>query len=63
MRKFLTATVLLLALGCPAFAGEIHNPKSQPAPVTTEETDAGGEMPNGLTETVLSVLESLLALL
>jgi hypothetical protein len=63
MRKILTATALLLALGCPALAGEIHNPKPQPAAAPTQETNADGYMPNGLTETVLSLLGSVLALL
>jgi hypothetical protein len=66
MRKMLMAAALLLALGYPTFAGEIHNPKPQPAPTATVEqeptTDDTGE-PDSFTETVLSVLESLLALL
>jgi hypothetical protein len=63
MRKILTATALVLALGCTSFAGEIHNPKTQPAAPTTQETSADGIIQNGFTEAVLSLLSSAFALL
>lgn len=65
MRKTLRAAALVLALCSPAFAGDILCP-SAPAPplnATQAAQTADGYMPNGLTETVLSVLESVLALL
>lgn len=38
MRKAFSVAVLVLALGCPVFAGEIHNPAPQPTPSTMQET-------------------------
>jgi hypothetical protein len=38
MRKAFSVAVLMLALGCPVFAGEIHNPAPQPTPSATQET-------------------------
>jgi hypothetical protein len=40
MRKAFSVAVLVLALGCPVFAGEIHNPAPQPTPDTMQETPA-----------------------
>ncbi|MDQ3805691.1 MAG: hypothetical protein M3416_17915 [Acidobacteriota bacterium] len=69
MRKTLSAAVLVLALCAPALAGDIPNPSApQPPPrsMTAEGLAADGEMPNGaadsLTETVLAVIKSVLAL-
>jgi hypothetical protein len=77
MRKTLRASVLVLALCAPAFAGDIPNPSSpQPPPqnmtaeeqpsVTTEAQATGGNTQDkagdSLTETVLSLLEGMLAL-
>ncbi len=69
MRKTLRAFVLVLALCAPAFAGDIPMPPApQPPPSsTTGEGQATGSQalngePESLTETVLSVLESLLSL-
>jgi hypothetical protein len=69
MRKILRATLLVLALCAPAFAGDIPMP---PAPVLPQnnavagEPEAGGDVLNAqaddLTETVLSVIESLVSL-
>lgn len=65
MRKTLRAAALALALCSPAFAGDILCPPvaAPPSSAIQAEQTADGYMPNGLTETVLSVLESVLALL
>jgi hypothetical protein len=67
MRKLLCASVLMLALCVPAFAGDISNPSTpQPPPssVTAKEHATDGEMQNGtansFTEMLLSVLENAL---
>jgi hypothetical protein len=68
MRKTLRASVLTLALCGAAFAGDIPTPSViQPPPgVTAEEQAAGGDMQNdaadGLAETVLNLIEGVLAL-
>ncbi len=43
MRKAFSVAVLVLALGCPVFAGIIHNPGPQPATSTTQ----GSQAPTG----------------
>ena len=67
MRKTLRASVLMLALCVPAFAGDIPMvPAPQPPPsnVTAEEPATGGMTQtgeaDGFTETLLSVLETAL---
>ena len=67
MRKTLTTAALLLALSCPAFAGEMHTPGvTQPEPTptsTTQEsvtTDEDTGAADTLTQIVLAVLASLL---
>ena len=66
MRKILCAAALVLALCGPAFAGIIPNP-SEPEPpaqsTAAGETTADGEGPNNFTETVLTLIESVFALL
>jgi hypothetical protein len=70
MRKTLRASVLVLALCAPAFAGDIPMPPApEPPPpsVTAANQVTGGETltteSNSLTETVLSVITSVVALL
>ncbi|HZI17019.1 MAG TPA: hypothetical protein VEY09_00340 [Pyrinomonadaceae bacterium] len=75
MRKTLMTAALLLALSCPALAGEIGTPgvtapPPQPARIVQEPTDAasaGGIMqndaPDSLTQTLLDLLALLPALL
>lgn len=70
MRKTLRSFALVLALYAPALAGDIPNPSTtQPPPpgTTAEQQAADGDMQNGaagsLAETVLSVIESVFALL
>ena len=73
MRKAISVSALLLALTCSAYAGEMQNgvtgtppPTPPPNGITQEEQLAEGVMPNGepdgLTEAVLTVIESVLAL-
>ena len=70
MSKAIRASVLVLLLTSSAQAGWMGNDvkQSEPPPpsVTQEEPTADGIMPNGepdsLTETVLAVIESVLAL-
>ena len=38
MRKAFSVALLVLAFGCPVFAGEIHNPAPQPTPSTMQQT-------------------------
>jgi hypothetical protein len=76
MRKTLGVAALMLALCCPAFAGEIPNPPAPtppPAIAVQELTDDAtlngempnlGEMPNGvLAQTALDLLALLPSLL
>jgi hypothetical protein len=69
MRKILRTSVLVLTLCAPAFAGDIPMPPLPEPPPThtvTEEPEAGGDVLNAqadsLTETVLGVIESVIAL-
>ena len=72
MRKTLTTAALLLALGCPAFAGEVHippAPQPPPASAVQEPTDAeqeptlDGYMPNDAADSLTQTALDLLALL
>ena len=71
MRKTLGVAALMLALCCPALAGEIPNPPAPtppPANVMQEPTNAGqeptgGEMPNDAPDAVTQTVLDLLALL
>ena len=73
MRKTLTTAALLLALSCPAFAGEIHTtgaptPPPQPSSAVQEPTDDATVdgvihtpgVTDALTQTVLAVIVSVL---
>jgi hypothetical protein len=66
MGKALRASVLVLLLTCSVQAGWIHNGVTEPPPpapaVAEQEPTANGDIQNDLTETVLSVLGSVLAL-
>lgn len=61
MRKALRVSALLLALSCPALAGEIHIPPApQPPPsVPVEESEAKGDMG---TPPIVQIALNLLAL-
>ena len=68
MGKALRASVLLLVLACSAQAGHIHNdvvgtPPKPPQSAAQEEQTADGDEPDGLIETLLAALGSVLALL
>jgi hypothetical protein len=62
MRKTLSAAALMLALCCPALAGEIPNPPApQPQGMTIKEPAIDGEIPtssvsDSLTEVALELL-------
>jgi hypothetical protein len=45
MRKTISVAALLLALTCPAYAGDIQNDKPQ---ANTAQEPSGGEMQNGI---------------
>lgn len=68
MRKAISVAAVMLALTCSARAGYMPNgsPESPTPNAVQEEQTADGYMPNGepesLTETVLSLLEGVLAL-
>jgi len=72
MRKIIRASLLVLALSCPAYAGHIPNnspgtPEPQPTPTaqnTTQES-ADGNMPTPLTEenSATTITEAMLYLL
>ena len=48
MRKTLTTAALLLALGCPVFAGEMHTPPApEPTPASTTQEPVEGATLNG----------------
>jgi hypothetical protein len=60
MRKLLQASLLTLALTASIHAGDMGQPIAPPAPANA--VTAQGDMPNGITETALSILEAMLAL-
>ena len=64
MRKTLTAGLLLLAFSCPALAGEMHTPPAPTSPqANTSQEPTGGEMPNGIDDSLTQVVLDLLAIL
>jgi hypothetical protein len=69
MRKAFSVAALVLALGCPVFAGEIHNPPAPappPASATQEPTDGvtlQDEIPNDVTDSLTQTVLELLAVL
>ena len=74
MRKAFSVAVLMLALGCPVFAGEIHNPPAPappPASATQEPTDSvtlngvisTPDVSESLTQTALELLAVLPSIL
>jgi hypothetical protein len=72
MRKSLSASILLLALCCPAFAGDMPTPPAAPLPSpspTAKEPASGGEvtsptvLDDSLTTISVILVESALALL
>jgi hypothetical protein len=69
MYKAFSVAALVLALGCPVFAGEIHNPPAPappPASATQEPTDSvtlQDEIPNDVTDSLTQTVLELLAVL
>ncbi len=63
MGKVIRASVVVLLLACSAKAGWIHNDVASTPPSAAQvEQTADGDMQNGLTEAVLTLIESVLAL-
>jgi hypothetical protein len=64
MAKSLRASVLVLLLACAAYAGDIQNDRTAPPPPPPAEEETGEPTaPDSFTETILTVLQSVLALL
>ncbi len=69
MAKTIRVSVLVLLLACPVYAGEMQNDVKQALPASDATQTASAEDwmpsdgPEGFTETVLSLLESVLSLL
>ena len=63
MRKTISVAALLLALTCPAYAGEMQNDSPKPPANTVQEPTANGDMQNdvasGLTQIALDLLAAL----
>lgn len=65
MRKTISVVALLLALTCPAYAGEIPNVTPAPPQLsgTAQESETNGDIPNDsadrLTEIALDLLAAL----
>lgn len=63
MRKTISVAALLLALTCPAYAGDIQNDSPKPPANTIQEPTTDGDIQNGavgsLTQTVLDLLAAL----
>jgi hypothetical protein len=71
MKKTLRASVFVLALCCPAFAGDIPCPTVAPTPQPAYAVDSeiqspqtvDGDAPNGATATFVEIMLNLLTLL
>ena len=73
MRKIIGASLLVIALSCFTYAGNMPfpgaDPQDQPPPSSTTQETADGYIPNDkpaestLTEAMLSLLQSVLSLL
>lgn len=63
MRKTISVAALLLALTCPAYAGEMQNDSPKPPANTVQEPTTNGDMQNdvasGLTQIALDLLAAL----
>lgn len=59
MRKLIQASLLALVLTASVHAGEI----GQPIAASSDTVSAQGYMPNGITETALSILGAVLSLI
>jgi hypothetical protein len=67
MRKTISVAALLLALTCPAYAGDIQNDSPKPQATTAQEPTAQGDIQNGVADAIadaaLIVLDNVLSLL
>ena len=63
MRKTISVAALLLALVCPAHAGEIQNEAPKPPTATAQEPTTEGEMQNDATNSLTQIASDVLALL
>jgi hypothetical protein len=64
MRKILGVAALMLAICCPALAGEIPNPPApQPQANTVQEPTTDGDIQNDATESLTQIAIDLLAVL
>jgi hypothetical protein len=67
MRKIISVAALLLALTCPAYAGEIQNDSPKPPTSTAQEPTNGvmttGDIQNDAADTLTQITLNLLAVL
>lgn len=65
MRKTISVAALLLALTCPAYAGDIPNvtPTHPQLSSTAQESDTDGDMPNVTPDRLTEIALDLLAVL
>jgi hypothetical protein len=63
MRKTISVAALLLALTCPAYAGEIQNDSPKPQANTTQTPITDGDIQNDATDSLMQIALDLLAVL
>jgi hypothetical protein len=64
MRKTLRASVMVLALCCPAFAGDALCPPVVPPPAhSVQEPTTSGDMPNSATDSLTEIALDILAVM
>jgi hypothetical protein len=63
MRKTISVAALLLALACPAYAGDIQNDSPKPLTNTTQAPTTDGEIQNDAVDSLTQIALDLLAVL
>ena len=63
MRKTISVAALLLALTCPAYAGDIQNDSPKPQAITVQEPTTDGDIQNGVADSLTQLALDLLAAL
>jgi hypothetical protein len=63
MRKTISVAALLLALTCPAYAGDMPNDSPKPQANTAQEPTVDGEIPNVAADNLAQIALDLLAVL
>lgn len=63
MRKTISVAALLLALTCPAYAGDIQNEAPKPPTATAQEPTTEGDIQNDATDSLTQIVLGVLALL